>query len=387
MNAIVENRLEPAPAVPQPEAALEQSIRNAMRMPAGSVQYAESLVALSRHLMQTDGQLAIRVLRDACDIASAQRHPAALAEALTQLAWLLCNEGQFAEAIVRASHAKQLAEREQHDEQALKAVYVLADIAAKSGDFRGARQRLEVLLLNPRVAQGSARQADYLNRLAYIAIQSGAAREAIQMAERSNAIYRALGDSMLPIGLNVQAMALSAAGRHADAYMAGEEALALTPPGQANLRAAILHTLGASANSAMDVVYAGRRLFEAYELDASNALFTNRRCEIRIELSKLHVALNQPRDAITFLEDAFALARGAALWPLAAEAQALLQTAYNHVGDTTSAARHAQALTDTQRLITNAGDHATAKLLEAQALVISFEREWARDPFKAGYAF
>jgi hypothetical protein len=387
MKFLVENRLDSGPGNPEPDKAIEQSIRQAMRTPAGSVAYAESLVALSQHLMQTDGQMALRVLRDACEIAATQRHLPVLTEALTHLAWQLRNEGRCAEAIVRASHARVLAERAGHGEQSLKAGYVLADVAAQCDELSDARLRLEALLAHPNLAAGSARQADYLNRLAFVAVKSGDARHAVELAERSNAIYRALGDALLPLGLNVQAMALSAVGRFSEAYAVGEEALTLTPADQANLRAAILHTLGAAANASGDVVYAGRRLFEAYELDATNTLFTHRRCQIRIELSKLHATLNQPREAIAFLEDAYALARDAALWPLVAESQRLLHTAYDGIGDAANTAKNVQITTETNQLIADASAQATASLQEARALVRTLEASWAREPFNAGYAF
>jgi tetratricopeptide (TPR) repeat protein len=387
MNKSVAIRLDPAVVTEGTTDDIELSIRQAMRVQPGSAEYADSLLALSLQLMRVDGQLAIRVLRNACESAATHRHAKSLAEALTQLAWLLCSEGQLANAYLRASHAQTIAEQHVFKDTTLKANYVLADIAARKGDLDDARARLESMLASPDVDTGSARQADYLNRLASIAIRRGAAQEAVALSAQSVAIYRTLNDSMLAVGLNLHAMALSAAGRATDAYAAGEEALALTPPEQTNQRATILHTLGAAANAASDVVYAGRRLFEAYEIDATKSLFTNLRCDIRIALSALHATLNQPHDAIGFLNDALGLAHESALWASVSEIHRLLQTAYIRLGDASSADRHAAATLEAQRMIATADARAAATLTEAHAHVTDARPIWVSDPFRPTYAF
>jgi tetratricopeptide (TPR) repeat protein len=364
---------------------IEGAIHAAMRSPTNTLEYAQALIALGEQISTVDVELAMRIFREVCEISSTLCHAQSFAKALVRLSWQHQVRAEYPEALIRATHAKQVCEQNNLHDELLGAEYVLAHISLHNGDLDAAEQSF--LRIHDLAAQrgDDLRRADYLESLAFLYRRRKQFDAAIALVLEAHEIYTAACDKQAIACANNVARTYGEAGNHELSYAWAKRALSACDPDAWSLYANFLHTTGWCLLNLNNPIDAGVYLFQAEELLAGRTDNQNLKVCIDLDLGRLHVVLNQQTAAIAYFEKTLTLATAIKYLEAQQKAHQALDEIYSKRSALKQANTHRTALQSIEQESLRVQLSTSTALLNAKHKLAELDPVWAINALQRNY--
>lgn len=364
----------------------DQILQRILSIEPNTLEYVEALISAGVALSGKDVAMALRVLRESCDVAAQLRNTALLARALTQHAWQLARNGKLDQALVRATHARAVADSIASVSLVCGAKYVMAWIRTWVGDYNTAAAMWSEMICAAQIINDRAREADYLSELGITQRRNNDSVAAATNLEQAYALYEAVDPGQLARCANNLAMTYVHSKQYAEAQLWLERAFLGCAADDNSLRAKIWHTAGLR-HSDLDDSDAAQDAYDQSWL-ALSATTSDLRfmVELHIDCGYLDHALYNPPAAIEHFENATRIAASIESLDLCASAHGALQAINTSLGAFQRAIFHSNQQMVALESHTLKNTALKLGLLRAQDSLVPLRKRWARDVFALGYA-
>ncbi len=356
-----------------------------LSMAPGTREYASLLLESADQLANFDMSLAKRTYEEACLAAESLRDAQLFSRALARLAWHLAQGGELDLALIRATHARTIAESISSVVSICGAKYVLAWIRSRVGDHATAISMWREMIHAAKIIDDKQREADYLCELGVLLRTMGNFGASIEAHIAAHTIYEALGDWKLPMCKNNVAMSLVNAGRITDAIVWATQAIDSCPADKPLFKSQMMHTLGWARFKLEDYAAARKHFVDSIViLPKSNGDLRHATAQ-RLDFGHLEMAVNDVPEAIKHFEHALDIATASKDVGLIAQAHGALYRVYMSIGALEEALKHCERETSTTKQRERAENDMRISVLRAQDVLVFLRNEWSRDVFAANY--
>jgi tetratricopeptide (TPR) repeat protein len=347
--------------------------------------YLDMLIDAGTELAELDMPLGLRVLRESCEVSEQRRDAPAMARALAQHAWQLARSGALDQALIRATHARIVADAIPSVALMCSAKYVMAWIRTRVGDFSTAEAMWREMINAAQIIEDRLREADYQSELGILFRLSHNYPATIHALHSALVIYKTVRPAEVARCSNNLAMAYACDNNFVDALVWADRALDACAAEQTLLRAKILHTFG--------LIHFGLRTWNAAEqyYARSQAALKDEQSDVRFtaELNSDRGRLAQVQGdipvAIQHLEHALQIAEQIKNPDLLASSHSALCSLYTAIGALEEALQHSNGHIEALAEKEAANTQSRLALMRAQDLLVPLRTRWAHNIFARDY--
>lgn len=366
-----------------PETSLHERIQMLWDNRADTQDYVRGLLDLSQELASGNADMALIMLREACQVAGRLGELPLIVQARVRLAWQLYRSHLLDQALVQASYAESAAQHGNLYDLRYGASYVIALIRGRVGDYEEAERIWKSLISDVQAARDRSREADYLTAFAGCARQQGHSIEALHLRLRAHEIYLDLNDKNLPGSFNNVAMAMIATGRLTEAHAWAEQGLAMCEGMDVSLRCLLLHTLSLACLQSGEHKKAIRNCDDALALLSKSVRDPRIEAMLRIERGRALHLTGDTMTGIEQIEAALGMVTKIRDAEQTAAAHRALHAIYTQIGAFDEALKHCNKQSELLRAEKQEQFDAASRVLRAQRELTTLAPAWQQDLFGA----
>jgi tetratricopeptide (TPR) repeat protein len=289
----------------QDSSALQKKLQVLRAAGSSDGEAARALIALSDDVQWLNTDLALELLREAHEHAVRANEVSVSALALAGSAWVRLARGELQKALADALQGERAAQAAGDYASLRRALYVLASIYQKIGEYTRSEGLWQKLVELARSNRDPLREADYLAGLAALYCAVARHEDSLDSRLRAHTIYASLNDVCLAASFNSVAMGYASLGRFAVALEWVDQAIDRCPALRLNWRIRMLHTKGVCLLELNRIAEANAVLAEALrQVTRSQAPDSNLESEIRVDYARVLYALGESSGAVAELEAA-----------------------------------------------------------------------------------
>lgn len=343
--------------------------------------YVDALIDLANMASALDYGQSVAILKEARAYAELWHYDKGLVIVLTQLAWVLFQQGKVDEALIQATRARFVADQNRLERLRLSAKHMIALIHQHVGRYDDAAHTWCEIALEATALGDQARLADAEAALGMLYAEQRQHAQALPHLRIAHTIFEACSDSNAVLVMNAIALSLIALDQTAAARDLIAHGLAQCPADISAWRSALLHTLG-KLQLADGAVDAARRSFT----QALN-LAREFNCDIAsegpplLDLGLLAMAEKDTPRAIELLEAGLARASSAQCNELTVQFHRALHDVFVAIGAFAEATHHIAHRGAVTARIENDGGREREAIAHAELELQLVAARWMEDNY------
>jgi tetratricopeptide (TPR) repeat protein len=362
-----------------------QNQRRALFIPSAqgtpAPDYVDALIDLANMASMLDYGQAVGILKEARAYAELFHYDKGLVIVLTQLAWVLFQQGKVDEALIQATRARFVADQHGLEPMRLSAIHMIALIHQRAGRKDEAARLWRTISEQAATINDQSRLADSQASLGILFAEQMRHSDALPRLRDALHVFDALNDDNAILVMNALTLSLLALGQTAEARAIVNQALARCPVTMPEWRSALLHTLGKVQLAEGLVDIARRSYTQALNLAREFNCDVDSECPPLLDLG--HVAMTQkdlPR-AIELFEAGLARASDAQRNELTVQFHHALHDAFVAIGAFAEATHHIVHRGAVTAKIEDNGGRQRAAIARAEVELQLVAAQWMQDSY------